>query len=80
MPSRTASDTAPRRWTLALAALLASTLIPALATADPLDSTGRWSANQQGQAAVPPMGCVVCFRGGGCLSCFGLDSDARLVL
>ncbi|WP_333927423.1 glycoside hydrolase family 27 protein [Sphingomonas sp. LR55] len=56
MPNCAKSDTSRRRWTSALGVLLASTLVAGSATADPLAPTGRWSANEQGQAAVPPMG------------------------
>jgi len=56
MPNCAKSDPSRRRWTSALGMLLASTLVAGSATADPLAPTGRWSANEQGQAAVPPMG------------------------
>lgn len=56
MPRHSPRSASPRRWTLAIAALLASATIAGAAVADPLAPTGQWSANQQGQAAVPPMG------------------------
>lgn len=39
-----------------IAALLAQAAVPGAAGADPLDPTGRWTANARGQAPVPPMG------------------------
>ena len=56
MPNCAKSEPSRRRWASALGMLLASTLVAGSATADPLAPTGRWSANEQGQAAVPPMG------------------------
>ena len=56
MPRHSPRSASPRRWTLAIAALLASATIAGAAVADPLAPIGQWSANQQGQAAVPPMG------------------------
>lgn len=43
-------------FALGLATALALTPIPALSQADPLAPTGRWTANTDGQAPVPPMG------------------------
>ncbi|GAO53059.1 NPCBM/NEW2 domain-containing protein [Novosphingobium sp. MD-1] len=37
-------------------AALALAHVPASASADPLDPTGRWTANERGDAALPPMG------------------------
>lgn len=39
-----------------LGAAIALCAAPAAATTDPLEPTGRWSANSAGQAPVPPMG------------------------
>lgn len=44
-----------RRFLLPIAALCASTALSAQ-TADPLATTGRWSAYQAGSAQLPPMG------------------------
>ncbi len=46
------------RMLVSAVALTWMTSVPALAadTVDPLAPTGRWSANQDGQAALPPMG------------------------
>lgn len=41
---------------LALAAALAAAPMPSIAQTDPLAATGRWTANVDGQAPVPPMG------------------------
>jgi alpha-galactosidase len=43
-------------FTLGVAVALSSAAMPAQAQSDPLAPTGRWTANADGQAPVPPMG------------------------